>query len=252
MSDVKKLTVNGIEVEFTTERNILEVVRKAGINIPTFCYKSELSIFGACRMCVCEVSTPAKGRDGSITYRTMPMAACSTAPEDGMIVKTDTAELRKMRKIAVELLLANHNVDCPNCVRSADCELQDVARRLGVTEVRYSQKKEFEPIDDSSPSIVRDPNKCILCGDCVRVCRELLNMCADLRREGVLEKVTCPALIAQAQDDNMADPQSCHQIMARIASANKVLYNPVTGGHNLTFNEGRWDLMKAIVAFLKP
>jgi carboxylesterase len=86
----------------------------------------------------------------------------------------------------------------------------------------------------------------------VRVCRELLNMCADLRREGVLEKVTCPALIAQAQDDNMADPQSCHQIMARIASANKVLYNPVTGGHNLTFNEGRFDLMKAIVAFLKP
>lgn len=86
----------------------------------------------------------------------------------------------------------------------------------------------------------------------VRVCRELLNMCEDLRREGVLEKVTCPALIAQAQDDNMADPQSCHQIMARIASANKVLYNPATGGHNLTFNEGRWDLMKAIVAFLKP
>ncbi len=86
----------------------------------------------------------------------------------------------------------------------------------------------------------------------VRVCRELLNMCEDLRREGVLEKITCPALIAQAQDDNMADPQSCHQIMARIASVNKVLYNPDTGGHNLTFNEGRFDLMKAIVAFLKP
>ena len=86
----------------------------------------------------------------------------------------------------------------------------------------------------------------------VRVCRELLNMCEDVSREGVLEKITCPALIAQAQDDNMADPQSCHQIMARIASANKVLYNPATGGHNLTFNEGRWDLMKAIVAFLKP
>lgn len=86
----------------------------------------------------------------------------------------------------------------------------------------------------------------------VRVCRELLNMCEDLRREGVLEKITCPALIAQAQDDNMADPQNCHQIMARIASANKVLYNPATGGHNLTFNEGRFDLMKAIVAFLKP
>ena len=200
MSDVKKLTVNGIEVEFTTERNILEVVRKAGINIPTFCYKSELSIFGACRMCVCEVSIPGKAKDGSVTYRTMPMAACSTAPEDGMIVKTDTAELRKMRKIAVELLLANHNVDCPNCVRSADCELQDVARRLGVTEVRYSQKKEFEPIDDSSPSIVRDPNKCILCGDCVRVCRELQGVSAiDFLRRGSHAKV------APAFDGKLAD-----------------------------------------------
>jgi len=201
MADVKKLTVNGIEVEFTTERNILEVARKAGINIPTFCYKSELSIFGACRLCVSEVSTPAgTNPDGTVKYRTMPMAACSTAPSDGMIVKTDTAALRKMRKIAVELLLANHNVDCPNCVRSADCELQDVARRLGVTEVRYAQKKALEPVDDSSPSIVRDPNKCILCGNCVRVCRELQGVSAiDFQRRGSNAKV------APAFDGKLAD-----------------------------------------------
>lgn len=200
MSDVKKLTVNGIEVEFTTERNILEVVRKAGINIPTFCYQSELSIYGACRLCICEVSTPGKAPDGSISYRTMPMATCSTAPTDGMIIKTDSAALRNMRKVAVELLLANHNVDCPNCVRSADCELQDVARRLGVETVRFHQKKKLDPIDDSSPSIVRDPNKCILCGNCVRVCRELQGVSAiDFQRRGSNAKV------APAFDGKLAD-----------------------------------------------
>ena len=196
MSDVKKLTVNGIEIEFTTERNILEVARKAGINIPTFCYKSELSIYGACRMCVCEVGMP--GPDGSV--RTMLMAACSTAPANGMIVKTDTKDIRQMRKVAVELLLANHTVDCPNCIRSADCELQDVARRLGVNTVRYTAKRNIEEIDDSSPSIIRDPNKCILCGNCVRVCSELQGVHAiDFQRRGSNAKV------APAFDGKLAD-----------------------------------------------
>ena len=196
MSDVKKLTVNGIEIEFTTERNILEVARKASINIPTFCYKSELSIYGACRMCVCEVGMP--GPDGSV--RTMLMAACSTAPANGMIVKTDTKDIRQMRKVAVELLLANHTVDCPNCIRSADCELQDVARRLGVNTVRYTAKRNIEEIDDSSPSIIRDPNKCILCGNCVRVCSELQGVHAiDFQRRGSNAKV------APAFDGKLAD-----------------------------------------------
>ncbi len=209
MSDVKKLTVNGIEVEFTTERNILEVARKAGIKIPTFCYQSELSIYGACRMCVCEVATPAKDREGNVVYRTMLMAACSTAPMDGMIVKTDTADIRAMRKVAVELLLANHTVDCPNCVRSADCELQDVARRLGVTKVRYRQNDKPQPIDDSSPSIVRDPNKCILCGNCVRVCRELQGVSAiDFENRGSNAKVA-PAFDGKLNDSACVNCGQC-------------------------------------------
>lgn len=86
----------------------------------------------------------------------------------------------------------------------------------------------------------------------VRVCKELLELIEYLREPGRLEQIHCPAFIAQAQDDNMADPQSCHYIFERIGSAEKELYNPVSGGHNLTFNEGRYDLMKSLVTFLNP
>ncbi len=153
--------VNGREVEINGERNLLELIRKIGIEIPTFCYHSELSIYGACRLCLVEV----QGRG--------IMASCSTAPEPGMVIQTDSAAIRKMRKINVELLLANHNRECPSCSRSANCTLQDLARKLGVSEVRYKQLTEKKPLDKSSPSLVRDPNKCVLCGDCVRVCAEV-------------------------------------------------------------------------------
>ena len=158
---IKKLTVNGREVTFSDERNLLEVIRKAGIDIPTFCYHSELSIYGACRLCLVDVE--GKG----------VMASCSTKPAAGMVIQTDTKEIRNMRKINLELLLANHNRECPTCTRSASCALQAIAHRLGVETVRFKAPRKEEPIDDSSPSLVRDPNKCVLCGDCVRVCSEI-------------------------------------------------------------------------------
>ncbi len=155
------IVVNGREVTFSDERNLLEVIRKAGIEIPTFCYHSELSIYGACRLCLVEVQ--GKGI----------MAACSTAPEAGMVIQTETQALRQMRKINIELLLASHDRECPTCARSSSCSLQNIARRLGIETVRYKQSLKNLPKDDSSPSLVRDPNKCILCGDCVRVCAEV-------------------------------------------------------------------------------
>ncbi|MGL4943882.1 MAG: [FeFe] hydrogenase, group A [Thermoguttaceae bacterium] len=157
----KTLTINGREVEFTDERNLLEVIRKAGIEIPTFCYHSELSIYGACRLCLVHV----EGRG--------IMASCSTAPEAGMIILTENAEIRQTRKVSVELLLANHDRECPTCVRSSNCTLQTLSRQLGVEKVRFKTTDRREPIDDTSPSIQRDPNKCVLCGDCVRVCSEI-------------------------------------------------------------------------------
>ncbi len=159
--DNKTLKINGREVAITGERNLLELIRKAGIELPTFCYHSELSIYGACRLCLVEI----EGRG--------IFASCSTAPEPGMSVLTDTREIRKMRKINVELLLANHRRECPSCSRSANCSLQSIARKLGVDTIRYKLPARELPIDDSSPSLVRDPNKCVLCGDCVRVCSEV-------------------------------------------------------------------------------
>lgn len=176
--DKKTLTVNGLEVEIGEERNLLELIRSIGIEIPTFCYHSELSIYGACRLCIVDVA----GRG--------IMASCSTKPEPNMVVRTDTKQIREIRKINVELLLANHDRECPTCVRSSNCTLQDLARRLGVEEVRYKQLTEKEPKDMSSPSLQRDPNKCVLCGDCVRVCSEIQGIGAiDFINRGSKAKV---------------------------------------------------------------
>lgn len=155
------MTIDGRKVEFTDERNVLTVIRKAGIDIPTLCYHSELSTFGACRLCTVE-------DDRGKTF-----ASCSEEPRDGMVIYTNTAKLNRYRKLIIELLLAAHCRDCTTCIKSGDCNLQALAHRFGVTKVRFQNYKEMVPRDTSSPSIVRDPNKCILCGNCVRVCEEL-------------------------------------------------------------------------------
>ena len=155
------ITINGKRVKFTDEKNVLTIIRKAGIDIPTLCYHSELSTFGACRLCTVEDD---RGRT---------FASCSEEPRDGMVIYTNTERLRKHRKLIVELLLASHCRDCTTCIKSDDCELRDLAHRMGILNVRFDNYKEVKPVDYSSPSIVRDPNKCILCGNCVRVCSEI-------------------------------------------------------------------------------
>ena len=155
------ITINGKKVAFTDEKNILTIIRKAGIDMPTLCYHSELSTFGACRLCTVE------------NDRGQCFASCSEEPRDGMVIYTHTERLRRHRKLIVELLLAAHCRDCTTCMKSGECVLQDLAHKMGVREVRFQNYKEFKPIDYSSPSIVRDPNKCILCGNCVRVCSEI-------------------------------------------------------------------------------
>ena len=150
-----------MEVEFTNEKNLLTIIKKAGIDIPTLCYIDELSTVGDCRMCTVEDD---KGR---------MFASCSEEPRDGMVIFTNTRRLRKYRKLIIELLLAAHCQDCNTCSKNGDCRLQHMARRYGIMNVRFSDYRERLPQDHSSPSIIRDPNKCILCGNCVRVCEEL-------------------------------------------------------------------------------
>jgi len=155
------VTVNNVKVPLEGEKNILELLRKININLPTFCYHSELSVYGACRLCVVEV----EGRG--------VMAACSTSPWPEMVIKTHSSELRKIRKMSIELLLAGHDQSCPTCHRSDSCKLRMLASQFGIEKSRFLSKKKEEALDYSSPSLVRDPNKCVLCGDCVRFCREV-------------------------------------------------------------------------------
>lgn len=174
-----QMTVDGRKVTFSDEKNILEVIRSAGIDLPTFCYHSELSVYGACRMCIVEV----EGRGTA--------ASCHTPPEDGLSVRTSTTALRNIRRMALELLLANHDRDCSVCERSENCRLQELARRFGISEVRFGQRDLKEPLDTSSTGIVRDPNKCILCGDCVRICREVQSIgVLDFAHRGASVQVT--------------------------------------------------------------
>ncbi len=157
----KTMFIDNREIPIEGERNVLEVARKAGIDIPTFCYHSELSVYGACRLCLVDID----GRGVN--------ASCSIAPEPGMRVKTNTREVREIRKISIELLLANHDMNCPTCVRSATCRLRELAERMGIEKLRYKPVHTPREIDRSAHSLVRDPNKCVLCGDCVRACHEI-------------------------------------------------------------------------------
>lgn len=161
MTEKKTMFIDGREIEFENERNILEVCRKAGIDIPTFCYQPELSIFGACRLCLVDI----EGRG--------ILSSCSTPPEAGMKIQTNTDEIRRLRKMTMELLLSTHPQDCLKCAKSTHCKLQEMARKLGVKDIRFKIAPKDLPVDKSSYSIVRDPAKCIKCGNCVRICSEI-------------------------------------------------------------------------------
>lgn len=169
----KYMIIDGLRAEFTDEKNILQVIRKVGIHIPTFCYYTDLSIYGACRMCVVEDDR------GNI------IASCSTPPKDKMVIRTNTPKLHHHRKMILELLLASHCRDCTICEKNQKCQLQALARRFGLYNIRFKNNRPDYPIDDSSPAIVRDMNKCILCGDCVRMCNETQHVGAiDFIRRG--------------------------------------------------------------------
>lgn len=156
--------VDGIRVPFDGEPNILAVIRKAGIDMPTFCYHSELSVYGACRMCIVE--------DENHNIE----AACAMAPKDGLRIRTNTARLMHSRRMILELMLAAHCRDCTTCIKTGNCLLQRLAGRFGVRNIRFKDTRPLLPRDESSRAIAYDPNRCILCGDCIRICDEVQGM----------------------------------------------------------------------------
>lgn len=161
------ITVNGRSVEAEEGESILLAVRRAGISIPTLCYIDGLPPTGACRMCVVELEG-----DG----RLVPSCSFPVAP--GMKILTHSPSAISARKTIIELLLANHPDDCLYCARNGSCELQGYALELGVRQRRYAGSRNDWKMDLSSPAIVRDPDKCILCGKCVRVCEEIQGVAA--------------------------------------------------------------------------
>ena len=159
MENLVKLTIDGISVEVPAGTTVLEAAKKAGINIPTLCYLKDINQIGACRMCIVDTGARAFG------------AACVLPVSNGMNVKTNTPKLREARRVNLELLLSNHDKKCLDCVRNQTCELQQMCNDLGVDDVdRFKGSMNTYDVDELSPSIVRNNNKCILCRRCVAAC----------------------------------------------------------------------------------
>ncbi len=159
--DMLNVTIDGVKVSVPAGTTVLEAARKANIHIPTLCYLKDINQIGACRMCVVDVGARALA------------AACVMPVSEGMVVKTNTPAVRAARKSVLELILSNHKRECLSCVRSQNCELQKLSVELGVDENRFAGVNIEYPLDEISPSMVRDPNKCILCRRCLAACRQV-------------------------------------------------------------------------------
>ena len=168
--DMVSLTIDGIKVQVPAGTTVLEAARSANIQIPTLCYLKDVNQIGACRMCLVDTGARALA------------AACVMPVSDGMVVKTNTPAIREARKVTLELLLSNHDRSCLTCVRSRNCELQTLAKELGVADLRFEGAKTELPADVSSPSLVREPNKCIQCRRCIAAC-------ANVQKIGVIGTV---------------------------------------------------------------
>ncbi len=161
MSDMIKLTVNGISVEVPQNSTILDAAVKAGVRIPTLCFLKDINAIGACRMCLVEV----KGARGL-------MAACVAPATEGMEVTTNSQKLRDYRKTTLELILSNHRADCLSCSRNTNCELQELCREYGVDIEKFGRSGLLPEYECSTPHLIRDNSKCILCRRCVAVCNK--------------------------------------------------------------------------------
>ncbi len=159
------LTVDGVKVEVQEGATVLEAAGKADIYVPTLCYDPDLKPYGACRLCIVEIEK----------MRGLP-TSCTTPATEGMVIHTESPSVNKSRRMTMELIMANHHGECLSCAKNQNCELQKVARYLGIEQDHFDRLRRRQttvPIDDSNPAYIRDMNKCILCARCVRACHEV-------------------------------------------------------------------------------
>lgn len=176
------LNIDGREVSVPRKSTVLDAVRELGIVLPTLCHHPELSPFGGCRLCLVEISG-----------RSRPVAACCTLVQEGMVVHTATSHLENLRRTNLELLLSDHPNDCMLCERAGNCKLQELAYYYGLRDNRFiGERRTFEQ-QDNNPFIARDMEKCVLCGQCVRICDEVQGVEAiDFTSKGFWTNISPP------------------------------------------------------------
>ena len=178
--EMVKFKIDGKEIQVPRGTTVLKAASDIGIKIPSLCYLKDVNNCSACRICVVQVGKKL-------------IASCTLAAEDGMDVNTNTPEVREARRTVVELLLSNHKRECTICSRSKNCELQNAARELNVKEIKYEGEKTSKPLDLSSTSIVRDAEKCILCGRCISTCSNIQTVNAiGFAKRGFYTEVEVP------------------------------------------------------------
>ncbi|MFB3892830.1 MAG: NADH-dependent [FeFe] hydrogenase, group A6 [Phycisphaerae bacterium] len=183
------LTIDGRKVEVADGTTILEAARSAGIRIPSLCYLRDVQATGACRVCVVEV-------EGAKTL----VASCVMPASEGMKVRTNTRRVRESRRTVVDLLLSEHEGECQTCNRGDDCELREIARELGIKEISYAGAKPGKRSDASTPALVRDAAKCIMCRRCVTVCAQVQGVTALWPQKRGFKTVIGPAFASDLAD----------------------------------------------------
>lgn len=163
MAETRTLHINGRALRFADGQTILEICKGAGIFIPTLCHDNRLKPFGGCRLCIVEIKGAAK-----------PLTACTTPATDGMVVTTESPKLSRLRKTIIELLLSNHPNDCMCCEAAGSCSLQELAYQYNATGEKYAGAVSTLPIRQDNPFITFEPDKCIACGRCVRICNDVV------------------------------------------------------------------------------
>jgi NADP-reducing hydrogenase subunit HndD len=210
------LTIDDTPLQVDSGTTIMEAAELLGIRIPRLCYHPDLSLAGSCRVCVVDVK-------GMGYY----MAACSSQVWEGMEVQTNSPAIRQARRDIVELLIDNHNMDCQTCERDGNCELQNLAYSMGVRARHFEGRRKRFPIELSSHSVVRDSEKCVLCGRCVRVCEEIQGVCNLSQHGRGFTTVVGPAHLANMDDSVCIQCGQCINVCPTAAFLEKRGAGPV-------------------------